>query len=189
MVNSLNIDPDLPVISEWTLLLFGEAIILAALIIAGVMNLKKHPWLSIGILWFFLNLIPSNSVIPRLDIANERHLYLSSWGLFLVIGILMSKFMNLIHVRYSFKRIAIIMLILILVFFTVKRNFIYRSEVALWEDTVLKSPMKARVFNNLGYAYALDGRFKDARDAYTKALSLKPDYGLARNNLKRLLDN
>ncbi len=80
------------------------------------------------------------------------------------------------------------MLILILGFFTVKRNFIYWSETALWEDVALKSPMKARVYNNLGYAYTLDGRFKEARDAYVKALTLKPDYAIARNNLEKVLE-
>jgi len=76
---------------------------------------------------------------------------------------------------------------LLLIIFTVRRNHVYRSEVTLWEDTAYKSPQKARVFNNLGYAYTMAGRYKDAEDAYLKAISLKPDYKLPQNNLKELL--
>ena len=70
--------------------------------------------------------------------------------------------------------------------FTIARNYVYRSETALWEDTVKKSPNKARVYNNLGYAYYLEGRRKDARDAYLRALELDPGFQLARNNLNML---
>lgn len=69
---------------------------------------------------------------------------------------------------------------------TVARNHTYRSEVALWEDAARKSPMKARVYNNLGYAYVLGGRDDDARHAYLTALRLNPDFSLARANLGAL---
>jgi len=68
--------------------------------------------------------------------------------------------------------------------FTVSRNTVYRSQVALWEDTARKSPGKARVRNNLGYAYELEGRFEEAEAAYLKALLNDPGYSLARWNLK-----
>ena len=59
---------------------------------------------------------------------------------------------------------------------TVSRNTAYRSEVALWEDTVRKSPWKARGWNNLGYAYQQAGRFRDAEAAYLRALRVDPGY-------------
>ncbi len=97
MIHRLNIDPDLPVFSQWTLLVTIEAILLAVLIIIGMLSLKRRPWFSFGILWFFLHLIPGNSIIPRLDIANERQLYLPIWGIFLIIGVGISRFMNSIQ--------------------------------------------------------------------------------------------
>jgi Flp pilus assembly protein TadD len=63
---------------------------------------------------------------------------------------------------------------------------VYRSEVALWEDSARKSPGKARAWNNLGYAYEQTGRFRDAETAYLMALRLDPGYALARGNLKGL---
>jgi hypothetical protein len=46
----------------------------------------------------------------------------------------------------------------VLACFTISRNQVYRSEIALWEDTARKSPHKPRAFNNLGYAYFPAGR-------------------------------
>ena len=85
MPHALNIDPDLPVFSGGSPVLIPEALLLAALLAAGVLGLKKRSMAGFGILWFFLHLVPTNSFIPRLDVANERQLYLASWGLFLAV--------------------------------------------------------------------------------------------------------
>jgi Flp pilus assembly protein TadD len=71
-------------------------------------------------------------------------------------------------------------------YYTWARNNIYRSEVALWEDTVLKSPNKARCYNNLGYAYELEHRYEEAKKAYMRASALDPDFKLAKNNLRKV---
>jgi Flp pilus assembly protein TadD len=66
------------------------------------------------------------------------------------------------------------------------RNHDYRSEIALWESTVRDSPTKARVWNNLGYAYRLAGDRDAARRAYVKALELDPNHRKAHYNLQSL---
>ena len=75
---------------------------------------------------------------------------------------------------------------LVLGSFTVARNHVYRSEIALWEDTVKKSPANARAYNNLGYAYYLAGRPADARRAYLQAIEIDPGLAHAVNNLQML---
>ena len=160
------------------------ALVLAALLAAGIFALKKRSPAGFGILWFFLHLVPTNSVIPRLDVANERQLYLASWGLFLAAATGLDLLPEKRDARW--KTAAAVVLIAALGMFTVFRNTVYRSEVALWEDTVRKSPAKARAWNNLGYAYDLAGRIPDAEAAYLGALRIDPGYALARGNLKVL---
>ena len=182
LIFRLNIDPDLPVVSRWTGLLVAKGLFLSSLIFIGLISLRKRPVFGFCLLWFFLQLLPTNSVVPRLDIANERQLYLASWGTFLFIGIQAERLQR----KHLFC--VVIPLCLMLGLFTIARNHTYRSEIALWEDTIRKSPGKPRAYNNLGYAYFLSKRYEKAREAYLTALRLRPDYPLARNNLLALED-
>ncbi|MBP2682370.1 MAG: Tetratricopeptide 2 repeat protein [Deltaproteobacteria bacterium] len=180
--HALNFDPDLPVFSGWSTVLLPEALLLSALLAAGFIGLWKRSAAGFGILWFFLHLVPTNSFIPRFDVANERQLYLSSWGLFLALA----YGADLLRERCGVRGVTAVAVLLVVTLggFTVSRNAVYRSQVALWEDTARKSPGKARVQNNLGYSYELSGRFKEAEAAYLKALLIDPGYSLARGNLK-----
>jgi tetratricopeptide (TPR) repeat protein len=184
MPHALNIDPDLPVFSGGSPVLLPEALLLAALLAAGIFGLVKRSPAGFGILWFFLHLVPTNSFIPRLDVANERQLYLASWGLFLAVAAVA----DLLRGKWGARRVSAVATVLVLALgvLTVSRNTVYRSEVALWEDTVRKSPGKARAWNNLGYAYQQAGRFLDAEAAYLRALRVDPGYALARGNLRGL---
>ncbi|MFA6148208.1 MAG: tetratricopeptide repeat protein [bacterium] len=183
--HDLNFDPDLPVFSGWTPALVPEALLLTALLAAGLFGLSKRSPAGFGILWFFLHLVPTNSFLPRLDVANERQLYLASWGLFLAVA----AGADLLREKGAARRVtaAAAVLVVALGTLTVSRNTVYRSEVALWEDTVRKSPSKARGWNNLGYAYDQAGRFREAEAAYLRALRIDPGYALARGNLKVLM--
>lgn len=188
LINRLNIDPDLPVIHEWSTSLIAEFAFLLMLFVIGLLNFRKRPWLGFGVFWFFLQLLPTNSFIPRSDIANERHLYLAIWGLFLALSAEGQRLYALLKNKLLIKGFAVVVMLLFTMLgaFTITRNHIYRSEIALWEDTSRKSPLKARVYNNLGYAYSLAGKREDARTAYITALRLNPDYEIASNNLSSL---
>ncbi|MBI5906258.1 MAG: tetratricopeptide repeat protein [Deltaproteobacteria bacterium] len=182
--HALNIDPDLPVFERVTPFVAGEAVFLGVLFSAGIAGLGRRSAAGFGILWFFLHLVPTNSFVPRLDVANERQLYLASWGLFLALGAGADRIREragLLPVAAVAASLAIALGIL-----TISRNGVYRSEIALWEDTAGKSPGKARAHNNLGYAYELAGRFGDAEASYLRAMSIDPGYVRARENLARL---
>ena len=172
-LHGYNIDPALPTLTEWTPLLVFQATCLLALLGLGVLNLRRRPWVAFGVLWFFLQLAPTNSIVPRLDVANDRQLYLACWGLFLALCI------QLRHLPiFVFAGIAALFAAT-----SIARQLDYRSEIVLWESSVALAPWNARGHNNLGYAYQLAGRTDEARREYETALFLNPAHGKARLNL------
>ena len=172
-LHGYNIDPALPTLTEWTGVLVFQALLLSSLLILGLANLRARPWIAFGVLWFFLQLTPTNSIVPRLDVANDRQLYLACWGLFLALCI------QLRHL----PRLAFSLILVLFAVASILRQLDYRSEIALWESDVALAPWNARAHNNLGYAYQLAGRRDDARREYQAALLFDPRHAKARLNL------
>ncbi len=189
MVHRLNIDPDLGFPPGWTPALAAEAFMLLSLLVLGVAAFRKAPSLGFGILWFFLQLSPTNSLIPRVDVANERHLYLAAWGIFLPVGTGVEKLRTAGFSGRRWVPPAAILGMILLSGFTIARNRAYRTEVSLWESTVRLSPGKPRAYNNLGYAYQLAGMPGKAAGAYREALRLDADFRIAKRNLAGLPAN
>ena len=176
----LNIDPDLRVVHNFAGL-WPHVALLLSFIILIIFGFKRRPWLSFALAWTLLQLFPLYIFLPRIDIANERQLYLVSWPLVLAVVAELALWLP-----PKIFRVCFAMLLLVLASFTVMRNQDYQSEIALWQATVQHSPDKARVQNNLGYAYMLEGRAEEARSAFNTALLLDPNYYQARYNLLRL---
>lgn len=171
LVGLVNIDPDLRVPTAWSPVLTACALLLAALVVAMVFARRRHHWLAFAIGWYFLQLAPSNSLLPRLDLANDRHLYLALAGPMLALACV---FAHLATRARAPAFVAAFALCATLAFATSWRNADYRSETTLWQVTVRDSPRKARAWLNLGYAYRLGGDPARAADAYRCALMLEP---------------
>lgn len=182
-----NIDPEIAVPSGVTLAWFGKAAVLAVLLAAGGWALRRAPLAGFAIAWALLHLAPTQSLLPRLDPVNDRHLYLASFGMIVAIAwLLVTALPRVLPLRVA--RGLPVALILFMGLLTVDRNRDYASERALWEATARLSPGKARVFNNLGLALEREGDVEGARRAYRRALALDPEHIRAQVNLLRLKD-
>ena len=184
-LDRLNSDPNLPVISEWSALSVLEVTLILGLIVTGIALWKKKPLIAYPILWFFLWLAPTNSILPRLDVANDRQLYLAMLGPAFLVALGLAA---LARKRGAFPVAAAVVLALTLGAATHLRNRVYLDEVAYWDDVAAKSPDNVRAFNNLGYVLALDGRNDEAEAAFRRALELSPEDVTAFVNLHLLHD-
>jgi tetratricopeptide (TPR) repeat protein len=176
----LNIDPDLPVLHTLPSAA-GYVVGLCAVAVATRLCWRKRPWISFALVWAVIHLVPLYLVLPRLDVANDRQLYLAAWPLGMAVAVELALALPGARFRWTMGA-----LVLGLGSLTVVRNQDYATEIALWESTVEQSPRKARVHNNLGYAYQLAGRVDDARREYTTTLQLDPQHIKTRYNLRRL---
>lgn len=179
---ALSIDPELPELAGWSLLSVAQIAGLAAAAGTAWLSRQSRPWLAFGVFWLILLLLPTHSLIPRLDLASERHLYLAALGLYWLAAIAVTA---ALPGRWPW-RIVTLMLALAGIVYTHLRNLDYRDEISLWRQTIALDPSNARGWNNLGWAYRLADRKDDARQSFQRALQLKPDDKLAQRNLHYL---
>ncbi|MBI4690956.1 MAG: tetratricopeptide repeat protein [Nitrospirae bacterium] len=162
-----------------------------------------YRFVAFGIFWFFINLLPESSLIPLNNVIFEHRVYLPSVGVVIAFG---TALFGVIQRRggsatvrqndrtsgqsssFSFLSIALslyssVALIGVLSIAAYQRNTIWKDEVSLCEDMVMKSPKKARVHNNVGLAYQLKGWDDRAIEHYQMAINLDPEYITAHYNL------
>ena len=157
----------------------GILLLLFILIVAFRIR-SRYPLLSFGIFWFFLTLLPESSVVPIKEVINEHRLYLSMVGysLFIVSG-LFYLFRN--------ERIKSILLVLSLLvaayaLMTCHRNAVWKNDLTLWSDIILKSPGKDRGYNYRGAANQQKGDIDQAIFDFTRAVEINPKSSEAYNN-------
>ena len=183
-LHGYNIDPALPALAEWSPALVFQATLFLMLLVLGAASLRARPWIAFGLLWFFLQLAPTNSIVPRLDVANDRQLYLACWGLFLAGAVQL----RVAGVARAASMAVAGSLVAAFAAASAVRQLDYASEIALWESSVREAPWNGRAHNNLGYAYQLAGRTAEARREYLAALLFDPGNREARLNLLYLDD-
>ncbi|MFH1155022.1 MAG: tetratricopeptide repeat protein, partial [Pseudomonadota bacterium] len=133
---------------------------------------KQYPVIVFGMVLFFIALSVESSIIPIKDAVFEHRLYLPMAGLCLAL----SRAGFLVLGR-SWKNAAIVGLVVLTVAGAVswKRTAVWKDEVSLWSDNVLKSPRNPKPYNNLGIVYARAGIYDKALDLFKKAHLLNAD--------------
>jgi tetratricopeptide (TPR) repeat protein len=186
-----NFDHDLPLfhsLTQWPLI--PDILFLSATAVGAFMVRRRVPLVAFGTAWFFLQLLPT-SLIPRNDLLSERNLYLPSIGLLIALVSLGAHLMQRLTIAFPRPTVVraaslslALALALALALFTHHRNELYRDQLSLWSDAVLKSPGKARPHNNLGRAYALQDDWDRAIEEFRIAARLDPKFILAQQNLR-----
>lgn len=164
---------------------FAEALAavgLGALGVGTLVALWRAP--AIGFLgaWFLITLSPTSSVVPiPLQPISENRIYVPTVAAIVALVIAVQ------HVIAPRRVVALLVAAVALGVMTVARNRDYRSEIAIWADTVAKCPTSARAHSNLGHALQEAGRLDEARQQHEIALRLRPRYAEAHMNIGAIL--
>jgi len=152
------------------------AAVVLALGAGSLVALWRRPvWGFFGF-WFFAILAPSSTMPSVRQTVAEHRMYLALAPLAVAGAWLLSKLGR--AGRWGGAGLAIG-----LAWLTVLRNEDYRSNLALWTDTVAKAPGNAFAQNNLGLALFDHDQPREAETHYRAALGLNPDLSEAHNNL------
>ncbi|MFA6561199.1 MAG: tetratricopeptide repeat protein [Verrucomicrobiia bacterium] len=130
-----------------------------------------------SVLWYFVTLAMSSSVVPLPDLMAEHRCYIASIGAFAALAccvdMMRTYFADRRGIQYVVPACAGVW-ILALMATTVVRNEVWRSEINIWKDAVAKSPGKFRPLMNLGVAYVEHGKSKEGMACFRKALQIEP---------------
>jgi hypothetical protein len=183
-IDRLNADPALPVLVDATVPGVAALAALAATTLAALAWLRRQPLPAFAWLWCVLWLAPTNSLLARLDVANDRQLYAALVAPALLVVAFACR---LTGGRDAIAGALLVPLLVVLGAATHARNEVYRDEVAFWQDVIAGAPHNARAFNNLGVAHAARCDLDAARTAWQRALATDTASTRAAANL-RLLD-
>jgi tetratricopeptide (TPR) repeat protein len=161
------------------------AVIVLLLVGGTAVALWRRP--AIGFLgcWFFAILAPSSSIVPiATQVMAEHRMYLP------LIPLIVLAVVGLYRLLGQRSVVIILAIAAGLGCLTARRNYDYRSELAIWRDTVAKCPNNEQALYNLaGVLSTLPDRTAEAISAYEAALRIDPNYAEAHNNLGTALLN
>lgn len=157
-----------------------QAILLVILGVATLVALQRKPAVGFVAASWFLILAPTSSIVPVADTMFEHRMYLP---LAAVVTVVVDAAWRWLGHRALWG----VLICIPLAITTARRNEDYRSEVALWADTVAKQPDNVRAHYTLGVALAAEGRLDEALSEFETALHLDPKSAPAHNGLANVL--
>lgn len=179
-----NFDHAYPLITSPLDSRFIMAFLFTVSLIAGAwLNFRRQSKKSgaivlFGMLWYFISLLPSSSIIPLPDLFAEHRCYLPSVGLFLVFAVGLHRLLNfsaaLLEGRvilYSLSSLAILTLSIS----TLLRNEVLQNRESLWKDALAKGSNTVRVWKGLGIVNFNSGRIDESARCFERALEVAPD--------------
>jgi tetratricopeptide (TPR) repeat protein len=151
--------------------------IVLVLLAATAWALVRRPVAGFAGAWCCVLLAPSSSVVPLVtQTVAEHRMYLPLAALTAGAVVVVSGWLG--RRAQGIAAAAAVALGLI----SALRTHDYRSEIAIWTDTVGKVPDNARAHNNLALAWRHAGDEARASQHYARAIQLQPDYVSARYN-------
>lgn len=146
---------------------------------------NKTNFISFGLAWFFISILPRASFIPSTELICDYKTYMSSFGAIFLISVFIVYFFT--KINFYFKKYILIpeknitlslLLIFILIssYATKSQYKIWQSELNYWQHAVNIAPNKANLWNNLGVALSGLNRIDESINAYKQACKIDPTY-------------
>lgn len=156
-----------------------SVIFILVMLVVSFLLYKNSSEVSFCILFFFISLLPVMNIFPTMNLMAERFLYLTSFGLIVLITYLIIKFIS--KKNYYFIYIISLLIIAFLSYKTFQRNSEWKDNNTLYstadgiDGTVL--------LVNAGNIYANNKQYDEAEKRYKRAIEIRDNSLLAHHNL------
>ena len=176
------IDPHVVPVRSWLAAgWWAQLILLISLLGTIALTYRSQRRFSFWLLFCFLWLLPTSSVVPSQDYMFEHRTYLPLLGLAGALSVLLAR---VSMSGWQFGGVAGLLAVT-LGTVTWQRIQVWRSEVSLWGDAARKAPTKYRPVYNFGVT--LMGSSPDRAEEYLRrAIQLGPAIPLAYRSLAEL---
>lgn len=151
---------------------FFSLCLVTGVVIFSVLSLRRFPFLSFGILWYFIAISLESFIAIGSDFYFEHRNYLPLAGLiFGLVAQIATAFRDRLSGRFTLW-IAVAALSALLGFMTFQRNFVWKDPVTFWKDSVGKAPDNVRANLALANAYYGLSDYRSAEGYYTNVIRL-----------------
>jgi tetratricopeptide (TPR) repeat protein len=158
----------------------GAAALLAGLAAIAFGLRRRQPWLLMGLLWYWVMLLPVAGVLQVGDHAHaDRYTYLPQIGIYLAATWLLAE--------WRMNRAAAAGLVTgvvgALALCAWKQTALWKNSETLWTHTLSCTTGNYVAHYNLGNVYLKQGRLQEAITQYHQTLQIKPAFAGAHHNL------
>jgi tetratricopeptide (TPR) repeat protein len=171
-------------IKDWTEIALPVVIVLGLLALT-IRGLWRRTAFGFAGAWFFGILAPTSLAPGTTQMIVEHRMYLP---LAAVLAVTIAVVWRWATARRQWLVVTgVAVMALLLLTLTVRRNDDYRTDVALWSDTVAKRPQNPLAHFMLAGALERTGDVSWALAMYAEALRLKPNFSVGQENFGELL--
>jgi tetratricopeptide (TPR) repeat protein len=152
---------------------FISIVLILAALVFSIIKLRRFPFISFGILWYFIAISLESFIAVGSDLYFEHRNYLPLTGLsFGLVAQTASVFKGSVLQKKYNPWIIFIVLSALLGFLTFQRNLIWKDPVTLWSDTVQKAPYNIRANLALAHSYIAMSDFQNAKRYYADSIKI-----------------
>ena len=182
-----------PLQTIWNIKFFAGCAFILLMLLTAILFSKDERLrpVSFGILWFFLALVPTSSVIPFAEVLNDHRVFFPYIGLVISVcwaaGLFIKKQLGRLSPDASYYPALVITGAVLLLsgyaYGVRQRNKVWNTEETLWKDVTVKSPKNARGLMNYGLSQMAKGNYPEAEKQFLQALSMWSNYSFLYVNL------
>jgi len=164
--------------------LLGAVTLLVGMLGLAVAFRAKKPYVSVGILWFFVTLVPVIGIVQVGSMARaDRYVYLPAVGLFVAVAWAVA---DAVRTRPAGRKVAAVVAAVLVAAYAARAHVAvgpWRDSETLFRHAIAVTGPNPVACTNLGYALLARNDLDGAQAQFDAALRIKPGYVHAIINL------